>query len=316
MVKTFSTLYLDARREFLKTEDPDTASRLARDLLCFVSGKSKEQVLTDREKYACEDVCQTMEDAVRRIVAGEPLAYVLGEWEFYGLKMYVDRNVLIPRDDTCAVTALAVKRGLFLDQDPRILDLCTGSGCIGIAVASRVKDAKVTLADVSREALAVARKNIALHKLSGRVSCVQADALAAPSAFLGKFDMIVSNPPYVTAEEMEALPESVKNYEPHLALYGGRGQFPLFFYPLLMVGAWVYFHTVGPPLRRILTALGRLLRRFFRLVCLPFGLLSKKSKKLKKYLFSSGRKWVRIKSKRKHSAPMGCTTDGGTQDET
>ncbi len=222
MVKTFSTLYLDARREFLKTEDPDTASRLARDLLCFVSGKSKEQVLTDREKYACEDVCQTMEDAVRRIVAGEPLAYVLGEWEFYGLKMYVDRNVLIPRDDTCAVTALAVKRGLFLDQDPRILDLCTGSGCIGIAVASRVKDAKVTLADVSREALAVARKNIALHKLSGRVSCVQADALAAPSAFLGKFDMIVSNPPYVTAEEMEALPESVKNYEPHLALYGGR----------------------------------------------------------------------------------------------
>ena len=222
MVKTFSTLYLVARREFLKTEDPDTASRLARDLLCFVSGKSKEQVLTDREKYACEDVCQTMEDAVRRIVAGEPLAYVLGEWEFYGLKMYVDRNVLIPRDDTCAVTALAVKRGLFLDQDPRILDLCTGSGCIGIAVASRVKDAKVTLADVSREALAVARKNIALHKLSGRVSCVQADALAAPSAFLGKFDMIVSNPPYVTAEEMEALPESVKNYEPHLALYGGR----------------------------------------------------------------------------------------------
>lgn len=222
MVKTFSTLYLDARREFLKTEDPDTASRLARDLLCFVSGKSKEQVLTDREKYACEDVCQTMEDAVRRIVAGEPLAYVLGEWEFYGLKMYVDRNVLIPRDDTCAVTALAVKRGLFLDQDPRILDLCTGSGCVGIAVASRVKDAKVTLADVSREALAVARKNIALHKLSGRVSCVQADALAAPSAFLGKFDMIVSNPPYVTAEEMEALPESVKNYEPHLALYGGR----------------------------------------------------------------------------------------------
>ena len=222
MVKTFSTLYLDARREFLKTEDPDTASRLARDLLCFVSGKSKEQVLTDREKYACEDVCQTMEDAVRRIVAGEPLAYVLGEWEFYGLKMYVDRNVLIPRDDTCAVTALAVKRGLFLDQDPRILDLCTGSGCIGIAVASRVKDAKVTLADVSREALAVARKNIALHKLSGRVSCVQADVLAAPSAFLGKFDMIVSNPPYVTAEEMEALPESVKNYEPHLALYGGR----------------------------------------------------------------------------------------------
>lgn len=223
MVKTFSQLFLEARRAFLEIEDADKdgASMLARHLLCHVSGKTKEQVLADREKYACEAVCDAMEDCVRRIVDGEPLAYVLGEWEFYGLDLYVDRNVLIPRDDSCAVTALAIKKGLFLDQDPRILDLCTGSGCIGLAIANRVKDAKVTLADVSREALTVARKNISRHKLTGRVSCVQVDALTAPSAFLGKFDMIVSNPPYVTAGEMEELPHSVKDYEPHLALYGG-----------------------------------------------------------------------------------------------
>ena len=222
MVKKFSQLYLEARRAFMEIEDQQTASLLARNLLCYVSGKTNEQILADREKYACEAVCEKMDDAVRRILSGEPLAYVLGEWEFYGLTLYVDKNVLIPRDDTCAVTSLAVKKGLYLEQDPRILDLCTGSGCIGIAVASRVKDAKVTLADVSKEALAVAKKNVSRHKLTGRVSCVQADALTQPSAFLGKFDMIISNPPYVTTAEMGELPQSVKDFEPHLALHGGE----------------------------------------------------------------------------------------------
>lgn len=222
MVKKYSQLYLDARSSFMKVEDQQTASLLARNLLCYVSGKTQEQIIADREMYANQDICQAMENAVQRVLDGEPLAYVLGEWSFYGMTLYVDENVLIPRDDTCAVTQLAIKRGLFLDQDPRILDLCTGSGCIGLAVANRVKDARVTLADVSRDALAVAKKNIGRMKLSARVSCVQADAFAPASSFLGKFDMIVSNPPYVTTAEMEALPASVKDFEPHLALHGGN----------------------------------------------------------------------------------------------
>ena len=221
MVKKYSQLYLEARSSFMKLEDQQTASLLARNLLCYVSGKSQEQIIADREMYANQDICAAMENAVQRVLDGEPLAYVLGEWSFYGMTLYVDKNVLIPRDDTCAVTQLAIKRGLFLDQDPRVLDLCTGSGCIGLAVANRVKDARVTLADVSRDALAVAKKNIQRHKLSARVSCVQVDALQPASSFLGKFDMIVSNPPYVTTAEMEALPESVKDHEPHLALHGG-----------------------------------------------------------------------------------------------
>ena len=221
MVKKFSQLYLDARRSLMTQEDQETASLLARNLLCFVSGKTQEQIIADREKYACEQVCQDMESYVQRLLEGEPLAYVLGEWTFYGLNLYVDRNVLIPRDDTCAVTQLAIKKGLFLDSNPRILDLCTGSGCIGIAIASRVKDAKVNLADISKEALAVAKKNVTRHKLSARVSCIQVDALSKPAAFLGKFDMIVSNPPYITTKEMAELDHSVKDYEPHLALHGG-----------------------------------------------------------------------------------------------
>lgn len=221
MVKKISDLYLEARRAFLAVEDPQTASLLARNLLAFVTGKSQEAILADREMYVSGETCGKMEDAVRRILAEEPIAYIMGEWDFYGMRLSVDRNVLIPRDDTCAVTQLAIKRGLYLEQNPRILDLCTGSGCIGLAVANRVKDAYVTLADISEAALAVARKNVNRHQLSNRVSCVSADALSPAPEFLGQFDLIVSNPPYITTDEMEKLEKSVKDYEPHLALHGG-----------------------------------------------------------------------------------------------
>ena len=221
MVKKYSQLYLESRRAFMDVEEEQIASQLARSLLCYVSGKTNEQMVEDREKYATEEVCQAMESAVQRVLAGEPLAYILGEWSFYGMTLYIDENVLIPRDDTCAVTQLAIKRSLYLEQNPRILDLCTGSGCIGLAVAKRVKDAYVTLADISEKALAVAKKNVARHQLTDRVHCVQANALQPAPEFLGKFDLIVSNPPYITTEEMTQLDASVKDYEPHLALHGG-----------------------------------------------------------------------------------------------
>lgn len=206
----------------MASEEPQGASLMARNLLCRISGKTPEALIADSDLYASEEVCRAMNSAVKRIMAGEPLAYVLGEWDFYGLTLYVNEHVLIPRDDTCALASLAINRAIFLDQDPRILDLCTGTGCVGLAIATRVKDARVTLADISKEAMVVAKKNIASHRLSGRVTCVQADALAPAPTFLGKFDMIVSNPPYITGQEMKELPDSVKHYEPHLALYGGE----------------------------------------------------------------------------------------------
>ena len=222
MVKKYGDLYLQCRRALMQTEDADTAGLMARNLVAYYSGKRQEEVLRDRDLYAGEKTCEAVESATLRLMKGEPLPYVLGEWEFYGLTLHVDRNVLIPRDDTCAVVGMAINQAIFLPADPRVLDLCTGSGCIGLAIASRVKDARVTLADISKDALVVAKKNIVSNKMSARVSCVQADALSAAPAFLGKFDMIVSNPPYITGPEMAELPDSVKNYEPHLALFGGR----------------------------------------------------------------------------------------------
>ena len=215
-------LYLAARKALTQTEGQQTAGLIARDLLCTFSGKTPAQFLAEIEQQAQPELVSRVQEGVKRLLDQEPLAYVLGEWEFYGLSLYVTSDVLIPRDDTCAVTELAINKGLFLDKDPRILDLCCGSGCIGLAIASRVKDARVTLADISKEALAVAKKNIARNKLGGRVSTFQVDARKAAPDFLGKFDMIVSNPPYVTGEEMKSLPKSVKDFEPHLALDGGE----------------------------------------------------------------------------------------------
>ena len=222
MVKSLSQLYLDTRKKLILSEDADTAGFMARNLICHYTGKSQEEFLAHRDIPASDDVCAQVDYAVFRLQRGEPLAYILGQWDFYGMQLSITPDVLIPRDDTCAVTALAIKQALFLEKSPRVLDLCTGSGCIGLAIANKVKDARVTLADISPEALAVAKKNIHSQKLTGRVSCFQADARNTPPAFLGKFDMIVSNPPYITAEEMEALPGSVKDYEPHLALFGGE----------------------------------------------------------------------------------------------
>ena len=247
MVMTHRELYNRTRNALSQIETQQTASLIARDLICTFSGQTPEQMLSALEYGADPAVVSKVEDGVRRLLNDEPLAYILGEWEFYGLKLFVSPDVLIPRDDTCAVAELAINRTLFLEKDPRILDLCCGSGCIGLAVASRVKDARVTLADISKEALAVAKKNIAQNKLGGRMSIFQVDARKKAPNFLGKFDMIVSNPPYITGEEMKQLPRSVDAFEPHLALYGGEDGLDFYrailanFTPALKPGGCVCF---------------------------------------------------------------------------
>ena len=220
--RTYGQLYLEVRDALLALENAQTAAYMARQVLCHFSGLGPDQILARRDEIVPKEVRWEVRAATDRLLMEEPLAYVLGEWEFYGLPLHVTKDVLIPRDDTCAVAELAIKNALFLDKDPRILDLCCGSGCIGLAVASRVVDARVTLADLSQDALAIAKKNLQRNKFGGRVTCVRADALGDPPAFLGKFDMIISNPPYITGEEMKELPKSVKDFEPEMALYGGE----------------------------------------------------------------------------------------------
>lgn len=221
MVKKYADLYLDARRSLLPKEG-EFAANIARELICAASGKTAEQLIANRDLYASDEICDLAEEYVRRYCEGEPMPYILGQWDFYDMTLEITPDVLIPRDDTMVVTELAIKKALFLEQNPRVLDLCTGSGCIGIAIAKRVKDARVTLADISQAALRVARRNVQSQKLSARVSCIQLDVKEPAKEFLGSFQLIVSNPPYITGEEMKTLDPSVRNYEPELALYGGE----------------------------------------------------------------------------------------------
>lgn len=246
MVKKYADLYLDARRALLPTEGQQ-ASNIARELVCAASGKTAEEMISHRDLYASQEVCDLTESFVGRYLKGEPMPYILGQWNFYDMTLTVTPDVLIPRDDTMAVTELAVKKALFLRQNPRILDLCTGSGCIGLAIAKRVMDAKVTLGDISQAALRVARRNVQDQKLNARVKCLPVDALQPAQDFLGTFDLIVANPPYVTTEEMKTLDPSVRDFEPHLALHGGEDGLDFYraiiknFTPAINPGGWICF---------------------------------------------------------------------------
>ena len=218
---TYGQLYRQVRTELLELEEAG-AAQAARELVCAASGLTTTEILAGGETVAPEEALTTLRDYVYRYKAGEPLAYILGEWDFCGMTLTVTPDVLIPRDDTMALAEMAMKKAMFLEQNPRILDLCAGTGCIGLAVAHRVKDARVTLGEISPGAIRVAKKNIVDQKLSGRVSCMRVDAKKPAARFLGTFDMIVSNPPYVTSAEMKTLEPSVRCYEPHIALDGGE----------------------------------------------------------------------------------------------
>lgn len=140
--------------------------------------------------------------------------------EFYGLGLDISPAVLIPRPDT-EVLVQTVVHELDSGADCRVLDLCAGSGCIGLAVASQVLRSRVLLGEWDEEALKVCRQNIRRNQLSARVTSLRMDAREKPSRQLGEFDCIVSNPPYIPTADIETLDPSVRDHEPHLALDGG-----------------------------------------------------------------------------------------------
>ena len=246
MVKRYIELYLAAKKA-LAPEYGAQAGNVARQLLGAVSGKSAEAIIADCDIYASEEIEAKLTALTARALAGEPLAYLLGQWDFAGMTLTVTRDTLIPRDDTMAVTELAIWAAMGLPAQPRILDLCTGTGCIGLAIARRVMDARVVLGDVSPAAVRVAKTNVQALHLSGRVTCLTLDACKPAAAFLGQFDLLVANPPYVTEAEMATLPRSVADYEPHLALCGGVDGLALYrellknYSPALRPGGYVCF---------------------------------------------------------------------------
>lgn len=237
--------YQQVFREMCRALEPmegDRAVFVARQLLMRATGMTATELLRDIRKPVPEHMDKKLARMVYQIMQGEPLAYVLGQWDFYGMTFLVTPDTLIPRDDTTALVDLALKRlKLYPQHYPRVLDLCCGTGCIGMALASQVPDARVTCGDLSMDALAVCKRNIQRLNFAGRVSALQMDARKEPDEFFGLYDMIVSNPPYVTDNEMLTLEPSVRDWEPELALRGGADG--LDFYRCIVAN---YTHRIQP----------------------------------------------------------------------
>ena len=244
---TYHNLYAAVKNAIRSVDGEQQAEFTARELVAAATDRTVGQLVADFSLSVFQRDIQRAQEMVERHLAGEPLAYILGQWNFYGLDLTVTPDVLIPRDDTEAVTRLAIGKARVLPQNPRILDLCAGSGCIGLAIANKVKDARVTLGELSPEAIRIAKKNIQDNHLSGRVSCLELDAMKEPPKFLGKYDLLVSNPPYITAQQMEELSPSVREYEPRMALYGGEDGLDFYraivknYGPLIRPGGFICF---------------------------------------------------------------------------
>lgn len=197
----------------------------ARELVAYASASCGTQVRRDDlvklgALDAPEEIRACLDDLLERRLRGEPLAYIISEWDFYGITLEINPDVLIPRQDTEILVerALALLDGV---RSPRILDLCCGSGAIGIALLANIPGATGVFADVSAGALRVCRKNIENQGLAARTQVLALDALEPAPPEIGRFDLIACNPPYISADEMLTLPVDVAGFEPHDALYGG-----------------------------------------------------------------------------------------------
>lgn len=182
-------------------------------LLAFVLGTDRLRLYADLDRPLDDGELDTYRELVRRRGAGEPVAYLTGRKEFYGLEMKVTRDVLIPRPETEMIVDRA------RELAPRaILDLCTGSGCVAIACAVRLPEAEIVATDLSAAALAVARENAGRHGVSARIRFLEGDLFSAlPER--RTFDLIACNPPYVP--EGEAV--DVVAFEPKMAVWSGPG---------------------------------------------------------------------------------------------
>ena len=222
MPRTYSEMYI-ALRNRLRDAGIEAAALEARLIAATAAGKSTEKLLRDMRYYATDEVERRAEEMVQRRLAGEPVAYITGVWEFRGLPMEVSRDVLIPRVDTEVLAETAIK---YLKDtgrlDARVLDLCSGTGCIGCAIAAELPRVRVVLSDVSPEAMEISRRNVSRNGLDGRISFLPADVMKLPPLMTGSFDLVVSNPPYIPTMEILTLDPSVRDYEPVWALDGGE----------------------------------------------------------------------------------------------
>lgn len=220
MPKTYNDIYI-AVRAALREAGIEEATFEARLIAATAAKKTTAEFVRDLRLYTTDETWEAAEKMLKRRLAGEPVAYITGVWEFMGLPMEVNGDVLIPRIDTEVLAAAAIEYLTGRKMDARVLDLCSGTGCIGCAIADALPQTHVVLADVSPQAVAVSRRNANRNGLLGRVSVMTADVMKLPPLMTGSFDLVVCNPPYIPTTEILTLDSSVRDFEPIWALDGG-----------------------------------------------------------------------------------------------
>lgn len=201
----------------IASELSDNALFEAEQIVMSVMGMSRTELVLGSKIEINEEAKERAEEMLARRKSGEPLQYILGECEFMSLDFYVERGVLIPRSDTETLAETVLD---MIGKRKSVIDICSGSGCIGISLANYNKDITVTLADISDKAIGVSEKNIGRHNLTERVKTVKLDILKEYPE--GKYDVLISNPPYIESSVIQDLMTEVRDFEPRLALDGGE----------------------------------------------------------------------------------------------
>ncbi len=208
--------------DYLQRQGASSARLDAEVLLAEALGCQRIQLYTAFHESVSEAARSVFRGLVRRRAAGEPVAYLVGHREFYSLAFEVTPDVLIPRPETehLVVESLELLKERPGSPPPQVLEVGTGSGAIAVAVARHAPACRVTAVDISASALAVARRNARRHQVADRIEFLQSDLLAALPAEPA-FDLLVSNPPYVSGPEWDQLAREVREHEPEQALVGG-----------------------------------------------------------------------------------------------
>lgn len=201
----------------LKENNINEPINKTRIILANILNKNKEYILIHENEEVTDDVLNAFKINIQKLCNGVPLQYITNKQEFMGLEFYVDENVLIPQPDTEILVEEVIniaKKENKLD----ILDLCSGSGAIGISIAKSIKNSKIILSDISKKALQIAKRNCIKNNVNNEIKIIYSDLFENIN---GKFDVIVSNPPYIKSDVIKTLDKEVQN-EPKIALDGGK----------------------------------------------------------------------------------------------
>ena len=207
--------------EYFTNNGIDSPRLSAELILSHVLAMKRIELYTQFDKSVSKQHLDQLHDLVKRAAKSEPISYLTGKTHFYSLELNVTPDCMIPRPETellaeRAIEFLRTRRG-----SQSVCDLGTGCGCIAIAIAKNSPDVRIIATDISDAALAVAAKNVECHQLNNKIKLICGD-LFDPLSDTEKFDLIVCNPPYISAVEFEKLDKNIKDYEPKLALFAGE----------------------------------------------------------------------------------------------